>query len=58
MKIKEYQQKFEELFNLLQAEHGTVASVVIKPSIRFEIPTDGISETIADCAITFSRNTD
>lgn len=32
MKIKEYQEKFEELFNQLEAEHGSVSDLTISSS--------------------------
>lgn len=56
MKISEYQKKFEDLFNLLESEHGNVKEITIKPSLRYEIPGSGVSETIVDCSITFSKN--
>ena len=56
MKIKEYQKKFEDLFHELEKEHGTVAYVHIEPCARFEIPTQGVNETLAKCNIKFGQS--
>ena len=57
MKISEYKKKFEELYNMLEKEHGDVSIIVIKPTMRYQIPPNN-PETIVDCSITFSRDID
>ena len=55
MKISEYQKKFEDLFALLEAEHGDVSKVVIESSIKYSIWPAGVKETIARCSIQFGE---
>ena len=53
MKISEYQKKFEELFNFLQAEHGNISEIIIKPNTRIYSPVTNKREALLSCEIKF-----